>query len=115
MAYLRESGRLFELNLVDWLILLTGVVLTGGVSDPLANFRSDRELGSVEPCRECLAVCKIWRAHGAQSSNHAATDSLCSMLFWSAYFIRPALVVMPSLSIIRYLWNVTVRYVMPRR
>jgi hypothetical protein len=29
MAYLRESGRLFELNLVDWLILLTGVVLTG--------------------------------------------------------------------------------------
>jgi hypothetical protein len=29
MAYPPESGRLFEPNLVDWLILLGGVALTG--------------------------------------------------------------------------------------
>ena len=32
MAYLRESGRLFELNLVDWLMLLAGVTLTAIVA-----------------------------------------------------------------------------------
>jgi len=32
MAYPPETGRLFELNLVDWLILFAGVVLTAIVA-----------------------------------------------------------------------------------
>ena len=32
MAYLQESGRFLELNLVDWLILFAGVVLTAIVA-----------------------------------------------------------------------------------
>jgi hypothetical protein len=32
MAYISESGRFLELNLVDWLMLLAGVALTGIVA-----------------------------------------------------------------------------------
>jgi hypothetical protein len=32
MAYLQESSRFLELNLVDWLILLAGVALTAIVA-----------------------------------------------------------------------------------